>query len=96
MTRLGSLQLLLPLARDALQPLAPLLQLPSLRSIHIGSCQPSGGLLMQQLAAAGAVQHLSIQVRGWRYWQLCCKTAFALGVMAGLQCLYCVWPSHLA
>lgn len=62
MARLGSLQLLLPLAGDCLQPLAPLLQLPSLCSVAISSCQPAGGPLMQQLAAAGGLQQLSIQV----------------------------------
>jgi hypothetical protein len=62
MTRLSSLQLLLPLVGDTLQPLLPLLQLPCLRSLRISSCQPSGAALSQQLAAAGSLQQLSIEV----------------------------------
>jgi hypothetical protein len=62
MTRLASLQLLLSLTGDSLQPLLPLLQLPCLGSCHISDCQPSGGQLLQQLAAAQGLQELSIQV----------------------------------
>jgi hypothetical protein len=62
MARLSSLQLLLPLVGDTLQPLAALLQLPCLHSVHIIPCQPSGGALSQQLAAAVNLQQLSIQV----------------------------------
>jgi hypothetical protein len=85
MTRLSSLQLLLPLVGDTLQPLLPLLQLPCLHSLRANSCQPSGGALSQQLAAAGSLQQLSIKVSSR------VAAAHAAAVARGCQPLQCSW-----
>lgn len=69
MTKLSCLELLLPLVGYTLQPLLPLLQLPNLHSVCIGSCQSLGGGVLQPLGRASNLRQLNIQV-GRLQWEL--------------------------